>query len=195
MPLCLICIVSSFLVLCNVWHYLQVQMASWARAQTGQHSFSCCQMMPGTVFVQEDSPHCLPWTEAESSTGLPENSHKKFTCNFKYVYYFYHYYCAITGTEKNYLWLEVRSKLRGYLYSIITALRITVFHVCITFVAHAGASVVHIGTCYSQRYRQVSYFLCSAFHLSFYIILGAHFMLIIQKLSQYSDPEPVLYIH
>ena len=49
--------------------------------------------------------------------------------------------------EKNegliYLWLEV-GKLRCYLDSIIAPLRITVLHVCITSVACAGASVVHI---------------------------------------------------
>lgn len=84
MPVCLDCLLfcSAFmccLVLCNVWHYLQVQMASWAPALTGQHSFFCCQMMPGTVFVQADSQHCLPWTEADSSMGLPERTKKKLS--------------------------------------------------------------------------------------------------------------------
>lgn len=72
-----------------------------------------------------------------------------------------------------YLWLEVRRKLRRYLDSVIASLRITVLHVCVAFVARAGASVVHIGTCYSQRHR--TGFMLSqlcAFHLRFYIILG-----------------------
>ena len=59
--------------------------------------------------------------------------------------------------EKNegliYLWFEV-GKLRCYLDSIIAPLRITVLHVCITSVARAGASVVHIWTCYSQGHKK-----------------------------------------
>lgn len=43
-----------------------------------------------------------------------------------------------------YLWLEMRCKLRGDLYSVVAPLRITVLHVCVAFVACAGASVVHI---------------------------------------------------
>lgn len=49
-----------------------------------------------------------------------------------------------TNEELIYLWLEVRSKLRRYLDSVIAPLRITVLHVCIAFVACAGASVVYI---------------------------------------------------
>lgn len=44
--------------------------------------------------------------------------------------------------ELVYLWFEVRSKLRRYLDSVVAALRITVLHVCVAFVA--CASVVHI---------------------------------------------------
>lgn len=76
LPFCsaLMCYVE----LCNVWYYLQVQKAPCAPALTGQRSFFCCQMLPGTVFLQEDFQHCLPWTEAESSMGLPEGTAKKF---------------------------------------------------------------------------------------------------------------------
>lgn len=55
--------------------------------------------------------------------------------------------------NKIYLWFEVRRKLRRYFDGIITALRITVLHVCVTFVACVSASVVHIGTCYSQKQK------------------------------------------
>lgn len=52
-----------------------------------------------------------------------------------------------------YLWLEVRSKLRHDLDSIVTPLGITVLHVRVAFVAGAGAGVLHIGTCGSPGNR------------------------------------------
>lgn len=149
-------------------------MASWAPALTGQHSFFCCQMMPGTVFVQADSQHCPLWTEAESLIGLPERRIGKhvffiFICYFFYFLLHFNVQNEDKKEELIYLWLEVRSKLRRYLDGIIAPLRITVLHVCVTFVACAGASVVHIWACHSKK--QLLWFLNSgAFHQRVYII-------------------------
>lgn len=131
-------------------------MASWAPALTGQHSFFCCQMMPGTVFVQADSQHCPLWTEAESLIGLPERRIGKhvffiFICYFFYFLLHFNVQNEDKKEELIYLWLEVRSKLRRDLDGIIAPLRITVLHVCVTFVACAGASVVHIWACHSKK--------------------------------------------
>lgn len=46
----------------------------------------------------------------------------------------------------------MRSKLRRYLDGVVAALRVAVLHVSVAFVAHAGARVVQIGTCCSQRH-------------------------------------------
>lgn len=61
-----------------VWHYLQVQTASWAPTLTGQHSFFCCQKKTGTVFVLADSQHCPLWKETHSLMCLPERQTQNF---------------------------------------------------------------------------------------------------------------------
>lgn len=59
---------------------------------------------------------------------------------------------SLSGVKKrnadvSYLWLEVWRKLRRNLDGVVAPQGITVLHVCITFAAHAGASILHIRTC------------------------------------------------
>lgn len=51
------------------------------------------------------------------------------------------------NADVSYLWLDVWRKLRRDLDGVVAPQRITVLHVCITFDAHAGASIFHISTC------------------------------------------------
>lgn len=59
---------------------------------------------------------------------------------------------SLNGVKKRnadvrYLWLAVWRILRRNLDGVVAPQGITVLHVCITFAAHAGASILHIRTC------------------------------------------------
>lgn len=161
---------SSVLLSCVVW-YCVMSGITWRCKwhlglqlwQVSTHSFavrwcqalcSCRQTLNTASPGQRQSPQWVSLKE-QKKTFITEACFDtiSFTSNFMWSQTKNQWFNHNEGEELIYLWLEVRRKLRRYLDSVIASLRITVLHVCVAFVARAGASVVHIGTCYSQRHR------------------------------------------